>query len=85
MEYENIILLKDYDTEQVDGIIMTNVDTSTIQEAITKAKNKYYELEEQNNILCGINCEYEYIVYCLQDKYDCEVVQFWDKHNEVYY
>jgi hypothetical protein len=84
-EYENTILLKDYDDEQVDGIIQTNEDINTIQKAIYTAKDIYYELEEKGNVPCGINCEYEYIVHYLQDKFECNIIEFWTKNNVVYY
>jgi hypothetical protein len=84
MEYKNIIFLKDYNDEKIDAILYTNENAETINDAIIKAKNEYYELEEQNKIPVGINCEYEYIRFCLQDKYNIEFLETWGA-QEVYY
>ena len=82
--YKYLILLKD-NVEKVEHIILANCDAKEIQDAIFKAKNDFENLEEENNLPCGIYCEYEYIIYCLQEKYDIILA---DEHfikNEVYY
>jgi hypothetical protein len=82
--YKNIILLRDINDDRIDSIILTNEDEETIQQAIYSAKNEFYELEEQNNIPMGINCEFEYIYCYLCDKYDIEFIETW-QGKEVYY
>ena len=83
-EYENTILLKDYDDEKVDAIIFTNESKEIIQDAINKAKNQFYELIEKEELPVYINCEYEYIWEYLTKNYDIDYIETWE-HNEVYY
>ena len=83
-KYKNIILLRDYNDGKIDAIIETNESDAVIQNAINEAKNKFCELEEKNEIPEYIHCEYEYIRFCLQDKYSINFIDFWNG-QEVYY
>ena len=82
-DYKNIILLKDYNDEKVDAILFTNESEETIQQAIYKAKNEFYDLEE-DELPFGINCEYDYIYQYLCDRFDIEFFETWHR-QEVYY
>ena len=83
-KYKNIILLRDNNDGRIDAIIKTNESDIVIQNAINEAKNKFYELEEKNELPEYINCEYEFITEELSNKYNIEFIDFWNG-QEVYY
>lgn len=84
MKYKTTFLLNDLNTYETDYIINANEDTETIQNAIYKAKEKYYELEEKNELPDFCYCEFDYISTLLCDQFDIEIIPI-DPHNFLYY
>lgn len=76
-DYTNIILLKDKDDkyEKVDLVILTNEETETIENAIDKVKDEWYENDCDYSLL-------EMIIDHLVDNYD---ITYYTSHNEIYY
>jgi hypothetical protein len=85
-EYKNTILIRDLYDEHVGAIIQTNESIATIQDAIWQAKNEYNNPNNEKNIdkLGFIHCEYDYIYYCLCEKYEIEFLENWYDNN-VYF
>lgn len=82
---KNTILMKDWDTEEVDYIIRTSESTETIQQAINDAKEIYYT--EDNKILevMSVHCETDFVILYLEDNFDCEIEQYDTRQDVVYY
>ena len=83
--YKNTYLLTDYDDDKIDAIITTNESDETIQNAIYEAKELYYEFDEQDNLPFGIYCEFDFVKYYLQEKYDLEIDERIGSSKSVYY
>ena len=84
-KYKNTILLKDQSTGEVDAIIQSNESNEIIQKVIWKASEKYHDLDLDNNLPDGIFYELEYVIQELHKRFDCNIIEFWTKHNQVYY
>lgn len=61
------------------------VDTEEVQKVIWESNDYFYEHEDEimNSGEC-INCQYEWNLHCLSEKYDFEVIP-WSNDDCVYY
>ena len=82
---KNTILMKDWDTEEVDYIIRTSESVGTIQQAINKAKEIYYEEDKILEEMMFIHCETDFVIFYLEDNFDCEIEQVDCRKKVVYY
>jgi len=77
-------LLQDCGSEAVEHLLILNTDASTeeIQDYIYELKDKWYEFEngnaEDDEDFDYCDCEGEYILYKVNDKYDGETVEYDD-------
>lgn len=78
-DYNNTILLMDYNDNKVDAIIYTNEDEETIQNAIRTATDKWYEEDYPD-------CQLNYVLEYLDKHYDIAYTDAYiDEINKVYY
>ena len=81
-------LLKDYSTGEPWEMLAfkDDVNRSEVQKVIWDSNEYFYEHEDEimSDPQMNVNCQYEYNLHCLSEKYDFEVIP-WSNEDNLYY